>query len=101
LILFVFGHNKETGAMSEAHPVEQSVSEKVKERLDTPSTVWTLPAQHRRPGIVWLITLLIVLQVVIVGVVGIQVRKLFDLGERIERPEKKQTAEPQGASIPE
>jgi hypothetical protein len=74
--------------MLEAQPSEQDVPEKVKKPIDIPDSGWGLPAQHRRPAVLWLIAVLILLQVVVTTVVVVNARKLFDLGERIERLEK-------------
>ena len=43
----------------------------------------------RSPVVVLLIILLIVLQLVLAGIVAVQALKLLDLGERIERLDKK------------
>jgi hypothetical protein len=67
------------------------VSEKAGKPIDTRLKPWTLRATHRHPAVVWLIILLIVLQIVFGGIVVVQVQKLLDLGERIERLEKQQS----------
>jgi hypothetical protein len=62
--------------------------EKLSNPIDTPRKPWTLPATHRRPGVVWLIALLIVLQLVLGWLLAVQAQKVVDLGARIERLEK-------------
>jgi hypothetical protein len=75
--------------MSETQQAEQGVPEKANKPMDVPHTDWTLLALHRRPAVVVLIALLIVLQVVLGGIVAVQARRLLELGERIEQLEKK------------
>lgn len=75
--------------MSETQPFEQGVSEKTSEPMNPSHAAWTLPATHRRPSLVVLIILLILLQLVLGGIVVVHAWRLMDLGERIERLEKK------------
>lgn len=69
---------------------EPHVFEKERKPLDTPLEPWTLRATHRHPAVVWLLVLLIVLQIVIGGIMVVQVQRLLDLRERIERLENNQ-----------
>jgi hypothetical protein len=59
--------------------------------IDTPLQPWTLRATHRHPAVMWLIVSLIVLQLLLGGIVFMQVQRHLNLGERIERLEKKQS----------
>lgn len=76
--------------MSEPQQPKLCVSEKEHKPIDAPLRPWSLRATHRHPAVVWLIVFLIVLQLVFGGIVVVQVRRLMDLGERIERLENKQ-----------
>lgn len=69
---------------------EPHVSEKERKPLDTPLEPWTLRATHRHPAVVWLLVLLIVLQMVVGGIMVVQVQRLLNLSERIERLENNQ-----------
>lgn len=56
---------------------------------------WTLHTLHRRLFVVLLIALFIVLQLVLAGIVVVQVRRLIALEERIELLEKRQAPYPE------
>ncbi|HEY7422938.1 MAG TPA: hypothetical protein VH682_01635 [Gemmataceae bacterium] len=61
--------------------------------MDESPTLRSFRVPDRSPAVILLIVLLIVLQVVLAGIVAVQARRIFDLGERIERLEKKQPLE--------
>jgi hypothetical protein len=60
-----------------------------------PITPWGLRSQHRRPAVAFFMALLIVLQLVLAGIVVVQVRRLLNLEERIEHLEKRQAPDPE------
>jgi hypothetical protein len=92
-VILVFGDRsfdqKVRNAMAETPQYEQSISEKTREPMESSHAAWNLPATHRRPSLVVLIILLILLQLVLGGIVVVHAWRLMDLGERIERLEKK------------
>jgi len=75
--------------MVETSQPKQGVSEKTSEQTGASHTAWASRATHRRVAVVVLIVLLILWQVVLAGIVVVQACRLVDLGERIERLEKK------------
>jgi len=75
--------------MTEKHQTEPCVPEETKEPVNLSHPIWTFPATHRNPALVVLVVALILLQLVFTGIVVLQAQRLFDLGERIERLEKK------------
>lgn len=75
--------------MAETPRLQQGVREKTSEQMGASHMVWASGATHRRAAVVVLIALLILLQVVLAGIVAVQACRLVDLGERIERLEKK------------
>lgn len=75
--------------MSETQQPKPCVPEKASRPLDAPHYPSVFRTPDRSPAVVLLIVLLIVLQVVLAGIVAVQALKLFDLGERIERLDKK------------
>lgn len=80
---------KARNAMTEKHQTEPCVPEETKEPVNVSHPSWTLPATHRNPALVVLVVALILLQLAIAGIVIVHAQRLFDLGERIERLEKK------------
>jgi hypothetical protein len=80
--------------MSETQQPETCPPEEVRPPI-TPPTPWPLRATHRRPAVVVLIGLLIVLQLVLAGIVVVHVQRLLNLEEHIEQLEKGQTPGPE------
>jgi hypothetical protein len=80
---------KDVSAMSETQQPKPCVPEKASKPLDAPHPPWVFRTPDRSPAVVLLIVLLIVLQVVLAGIVAVQGLRLLDLGERIERLDKK------------
>ena len=81
--------------MLETHSPDPCRSEEGSKPAPAPVTRWTLRAQHRRPLVVLLIVLFIVLQLVLAGITVVQGWRLVDLEDRIELLEKGQTPEPE------
>jgi hypothetical protein len=77
--------------MSETQQPETCPAEKALK----PITHWPLRARHRRPAVVFFIALLIVLQLVLAGIVVVQVQRLLNLEERIEQLEKRPVPDPE------
>jgi hypothetical protein len=75
--------------MVETPQLKPGVAEKTSEQMGASHTAWASGATHRRAAAVVLIVLLILLQVVLVGIVVVQACRLVDLGERIERLERR------------
>ena len=82
---------KEASSMSETQQAPPCLTEEALKPAATPPAPWRLRAQHRRPLVVLLIVLFIVLQLVLAGIVVVQVWRLVGLEERIELLEKNQT----------
>ena len=75
--------------MSETQQPKPCVPEKASRPFDAPPPPGIFRTPDRSPVVVLLIILLIVLQLVLAGIVAVQALKLLDLGERIERLDKK------------
>ena len=73
--------------MAETQEVEPFAPDKANKPIDVPQPSWSLDATHRSSAVVWLITLLIVLQLALAAFVVIHARKFLELNERIERLE--------------